>query len=78
MTLKEILQEEIAKANRLFNAREKNVASSSVSADPPSGPFDEKLLVAPITVDHNQIESISDPATKKSLTLLHESLSDRV
>ena len=56
----------------------KNVASSSDSADLPSGPFDEKLLVAPITVDHKQTESISDPATKNSLTLLYESLSDRV
>ena len=78
ITVKEYLHEEIAKANRSFNAKETSSSASDSTDSPPSGPFDEELLIAPITVDLKQIESISDLATKKSLTLLHESLSDKV
>ena len=75
-----LIRKKIAEANRFVNAKEEytnNGCLSDNTADPESGPFQFSHLEPPIPVDLKQIESISDPETKKSLKLLHESLCDR-
>ena len=71
------MQEVFDDANNLVNSVEKDKTSQSEKTEE-SRPFDKSLLDVPSIVERKQIESANDPASKKSLILLHENLCDLV